>query len=553
MESMNTGRRQGMKFNTKEILFISSIVLFAGIIRIPSLSQPMGPDQGIMSVIGEGILNGGLPYRDYWEMGSPPIFFTYALMFKLFGNSMATIPVVDMMVSMLTTFLVFLLARLIWDNKAGYVSALLFALFSNGVRFGLHSGGDIAFGTFWYIAQRETFMLPLMTASMYFLLRAQGDGWKFGRLMVSGLLAGLTFAYKFPSLLIFMCLILYVNGTFLFSGEERKVKKLVADNVALISGFVLALVPFVLFFTIKGVMPEMIDVIFGFVSSVYGQTQHDYWHIIKLGLSRSLFIARENFILWIFFVTSSIYILVNERTKENFLMVLWATAAILFVVSHREFFGYHFLVILPPFSVLAGYGMVRALGPQFKFRRIFTEEFGKAFIVLALIINLVFFASLDYMHYTKFFYYATGRISKETYYGFFSAYPKHEYSFPADYQVAQYIIKNTAKDDMIYALGGVESVVYFLSKRKSPSRFIFSWIILSGVHGSVDRAARYRAELLNDLMNKTPKYILTVKSLDSYGKFTGIYNFIENNYALEKVFPDDRFLYVFNGTNAKKI
>ena len=86
---------------------------------------------------------------------------------------MGTIPITDTLVSMLTTFLIFLLADSLWNKGVGYASALLFAFFSNGVRFGMHAGGDIAFGTFWYIAQRETFMLPLIVASMYFIVKAE--------------------------------------------------------------------------------------------------------------------------------------------------------------------------------------------------------------------------------------------------------------------------------------------------------------------------------------------------------------------------------------------
>ena len=44
-------------------------------------------------------------------------------------------------------------------------------------RLGMHAGGDIAFGTFWYIAQRETFMLPLITASTYLIIRSEKRGW----------------------------------------------------------------------------------------------------------------------------------------------------------------------------------------------------------------------------------------------------------------------------------------------------------------------------------------------------------------------------------------
>ena len=540
---MKTNRKTVANCSAKEVVFVLCIILFAGLIRIPSLTQPLGPDQGIMSVIGEGILQGGLPYRDYWEMASPAIFFTYALMFKTFGVSMTAIPITDILVSMLTTFLIFILASSIYERKAGYISALLFAFFSNGVRLGMHAGGDIAFGTFWYIAQRETFMLPLIVASFYFIITSERREKKFWRLILSGFLAGLTFVYKFPSLLIFVCLLLYLNGSFLLTKVQRPWKSLLSKNFTLISGFVLALIPFTLFFSIKGAMNEMTDVIFKYVYSVYGQLEHNYLGIIKMGLIRTLFIAKENFILWIFFISSSIYIITNYRIKENLLMVLWGLTSVLFIISHREFFGYHYLLVLPPFSILAGYGIVKALGPHFNLRQIFTVELGKAFIIFTVLANLVFFTTLNYMHYTKFYYYLTGKITKESYYDFFSAYPKHDYSFPADYKVAQYISNRTDTNDRIYALGGIESVIYFLTKRRSPSRFIFSWIIFSHTHGRVKQAEAYRRELLVDLKSKTPKYIITVRSLENFRLFSDIYNFVKNNYTLERTFADGRFVY----------
>ena len=535
------------------MVIIFCIILFAGLIRIPSLTQPLGPDQGIMSVIGEGILQGKLPYKDFWEMGSPAIFFTYALMFKIFGVSMAAIPITDTLVSMLTTFLIFLLANSLWNKKAGYTSALLFAFFSNGVRFGMHAGGDIAFGTFWYIAQRETFMLPLIVASIYFIIeseRGEKYSWK---LILSGFLAGLAFVYKFPALLIFLCLLLYLNLGVLATDVQSKTLLLIKKNLILISGFILSLIPFILFFYDKGAMTEMTDVIFKYVFSVYGQLDHDYLGIIKMGLIRTYFIATENFILWIFFITSSVYIIANERIKENFLIVAWGIASFLFVASHREFFGYHYLLVLPPFSILAGYGIVKALGPNLKFKEMFTSEFGKTFIIFALFANLAFFTTLNYMHYTKFYYYITKKITKETYYNFFNAYPKHDYSFPANYKVAQYIKNNTDIDDMIYALGGIESVIYFLTKRKSPSRFIFSWILFSKTHGQVKQAESYRQELLMDLKAKTPKYIVIIRSLIKFKKFPAIFSFIRTNYVLEKTFSDDRLVYVYNKYRNKPI
>jgi hypothetical protein len=63
MEFIEPDNKSEAEYSAKEIIFVISIVLFAGFIRIPSLTQPIGPDQGIMAVIGEGILQGKLPYK----------------------------------------------------------------------------------------------------------------------------------------------------------------------------------------------------------------------------------------------------------------------------------------------------------------------------------------------------------------------------------------------------------------------------------------------------------------------------------------------------------
>ncbi|MFC1814557.1 glycosyltransferase family 39 protein [Thermodesulfobacteriota bacterium] len=484
-------------------------------------------------------------------MGSPAIFFTYALMFKLFGQTMAAIPMTDIIVSMVTTFLIYLLAKFIWGTKFGFVSALFFAIFSSGVRLGMHSAGDIAFGTFWYIAQRETFMLPLIVASIYLTISAVKFESKVWKLTLAGFLGGLAFVYKFPSLIFFACIMGYLSWSIFSSKDRVMVKHIVSKNLALISGFVLALIPFILFFSIKGALFDMTDIIFGYVYSVYGKLSHDTLTVISTGLRRTFFLAQENFILWIFFISAPIYVVLNDRTKENLLVVAWGFASVFYIISHKEFFGYHYLMILPPFSVLAGYGIIKAIGPKLNFRQILTIETGKVIIIFVVLANLFTFITIVHPHYTKFLFYLTGKITKNQYYDYFNAYPKHDYSFPADYMAAQYILKNTDPDDLIYSLGGIESVIYFLTKRKSPSRFIFSWILFYYAHGQTKEAVEYREELLGNLKTKTPKYIITVRSLETFKPFENIYKFINSNYYLEKTFPDDRFVYAFKN-NSKK-
>ncbi len=530
----------------REVISVSLILILAVLVRIPSLTQPLGPDQGVLTVIGEGLLNGELPYRDYWEMASPGIFFTYASILKVFGRSMMAIPLADTLVAAITTLLIFVLAKCIFGRIAGYISAVLYAIFSSGVSFGMHSGGDVAFGTFWFVAQRESFMLPLITASIYLVLIAEEGHNRDWLLIASGFLSGLTFVYKFPSLLILVCLFIYINGVLLLERTQRMWKLFLRRNLFLIGGFIGAIIPFIVFFAVKGALSDMIEANFKYVFEIYGKMSEEHTGMIKRGVKNTFFIAKENFILWIFFVTSSLYIALHERNRRGMFMVLWGVASLVIVVMHREFFGYHYLIILPPFCVLAGYGLAKSLGPRVKIGHILKAEHGKVFIALTILANAFIFASLNYKHYTRFFRYVSGSKSQEWYYSHFNAYPKHEYSFPADNQVAKHITEHTKEGDLIYIIGGIEGVIHFLTQRKSPSRFVYSWFLFSTDRSHVAIAERYRKELLADFQRTPPKYIITIKPLETYREFSAIYQFVRSHYILEKSFPDDRYVYLYD-------
>ena len=47
-----------------EILVLSLILLFVVVLRIPTLFEPWGGDQGVFGHIANGILKGEVPYKD---------------------------------------------------------------------------------------------------------------------------------------------------------------------------------------------------------------------------------------------------------------------------------------------------------------------------------------------------------------------------------------------------------------------------------------------------------------------------------------------------------
>ena len=61
---------------TTRLLLAAAAALL--IVRLPSLVQPMGPDEALYAYVGERILHGELAYRDAWDQKPPGIHYIYA-------------------------------------------------------------------------------------------------------------------------------------------------------------------------------------------------------------------------------------------------------------------------------------------------------------------------------------------------------------------------------------------------------------------------------------------------------------------------------------------
>ena len=100
------------------------------ILRLPSLVQPMGADQGLYAYVGERILAGELPYRDAWDQKPPAIHFAYALMRALWHHD-SVVPAVDFLSALAITAMLAALGRTLVGAATGYTAGLLFLFLSD--------------------------------------------------------------------------------------------------------------------------------------------------------------------------------------------------------------------------------------------------------------------------------------------------------------------------------------------------------------------------------------------------------------------------------------
>src|SRR4030095_10042548 len=112
---------------TRLLLAIAGALI---LLRVPSLAQPMGPDQGLYAYVGDRILAHDLAYRDAWDQKPPGIHYVYAALRRI-SHRDVVVPAADLVAAVLTAGFVWLLAWRLGGPAAGALAAVCFLLLSD--------------------------------------------------------------------------------------------------------------------------------------------------------------------------------------------------------------------------------------------------------------------------------------------------------------------------------------------------------------------------------------------------------------------------------------
>src|SRR3954464_2477522 len=75
--------------------WVAGLVCAVGAIEI--LAFWFGRDQSINALVGDGVMHGKMPYRDLWDFKPPGIFLVYALAQGVFGHSMLSVRILEVL------------------------------------------------------------------------------------------------------------------------------------------------------------------------------------------------------------------------------------------------------------------------------------------------------------------------------------------------------------------------------------------------------------------------------------------------------------------------
>jgi hypothetical protein len=301
-----------------------------------------GRDQAIFSVVGRTLLEGGMPYRDAWDIKPPGIYVLYALARWLFGGGEHAIRLVEIGFILGGVAALMILGRRWWNSaRLGLGAAVIWTL--------VYAQMD-----YWHTAQAESFAASL-TVVMLAAAPLSGAGWTRWsslRWILAGVAGGALALLKptFASTAVALIGFLWLHPTLRSLGRRRA-------TLLFLGGAALPCLLCLLWLVARGVLGDYLEMSSTFLPRYAALS----WQ--GLGV---LTVAYRALTEWWFGYSSLLFVgilllllLPPERDRRS---PLWLLGAIVLldvagVALQAKFFPYQFSVLWPVAALLAALGL----------------------------------------------------------------------------------------------------------------------------------------------------------------------------------------------------
>jgi hypothetical protein len=516
-------------------------ILIVLLYALPILTLPPGRDQGTYLEIGQSLIEGKRLYLDLWDNKPPGIFALYAGIARVFGKVLWSTAVVDVLLLLVISYLLFGFAR----RYIGQLGAVV-AVITNAAWF-----CDMKY---WAIAQPETFQV-LFAFLAYNVISEEGRRWKL-MWVFTGLLSGFGFWQKY-NFLGFLPLFLILP--FLDLDSLSQTPPRLAFSVSfgewseraafLVSGFAFVGIAVSAWIVSSGGWPAMREGQFEVLPRYAAMAIQRNPHYISSAFIRTYyFLGPAN----LFAALATLIIGWASRDLKRVLPVFLAAAtAFASTIMQMRFHDYYFQICDPFFALLWGYLAVKL----YELTRTITTVLKRddrrlaATLVWVLTANIYFWPIPEQISYLSVRYaqFQRWREDRRTFYANYPGQLPWEL-LKGQLEVVDYIEKNSSPNDPIY-LWGSNSLIYFLTNRPSPTRFVLNL----GVMAEWGKP-EWKQEVLESVKKIQPSLIIITRSdavpmityvnMDSEEylreKFSSLRSYIDHNYT--RVAEFDGFL-----------
>jgi hypothetical protein len=448
-----------------DLIILVFLAILVSVFRWPSLEQPFENDSGATAYHARLIIRGEPLYGTHHPAHHMPgVFYTYALAFALFGDSVWAVKFFLLLWLIFTVNILYLLTSTIIDKPTGILAAILLSVLSI----------DEAFvGS---AAKLEQFAnLPRIAAILVLikLMDNRSAPWKY---LFVGLLSAIAFLYKavyFSPLAIGG--IVLVGDYLSHRGTPGKAKAVLVRGLWMSVGFISGLLPALIYFGYSGLLPRFLQVF------TMGQK---YIHVLTndspviLAILFPLFwLVFRNTFLTIYFL-GGIYFLFRHRNNKyrKYLLIalLWFALSYIEAIASLTGLFHYYIPLLPPLAIFTAWFLI-------DLSRNIRNNLGNKHQTLSMIFSVILilsaFSQYAYHNFDTYYYYYRYKAFQDS------------YDFPNGYpiyiqDVSTYIQEHTSPEDYIY-IWSDDIQIYYLTDRRSPIATI--WPLFSEATGPYSR------------------------------------------------------------------
>ena len=478
------------------------LLLLLCALRLPALVQPMGPDQGIYTYVGQRILEGELPYRDAWDHKPPGLHFLYAAMWYVWPDE-AVVPFVDLACAAASAVLLLLIApHLTAARFAGPLAAALL-LFLGNPAFTRLGGVRIR-------AQGEVFIAVFVSAAVYAAIRGawrkaphQGSGmWP---LMLAGAFVGAACLVKYQAA-VYLALVWAI--VWLPPSVDERAGGMTGLRVRGVwwsaVGFVLPLLAMLTLFALRGALVDLWVVTVQYNLHYSGETFAGPLAFARYLVSMPVQHARVDG-LWLLGGAGSLVLLWQVISRpRSAVPLVWIGAAVLAIaVNGSRGLPQYFIQASPALALAA------ALAGAARWSR--WSRTGRALLLVAVVVAVgrvvSFPGAVSAVRWDL--ERVLGRLDRDAHLERFGGRPGDKYSALDVRKLGDRLREMTQPGDAVYVYG-FSPAAYVYSGRRCASRMFYPAPVVSAF--GRDRPAYGPAGLLTDLTRSQPVVIALQRS-----------------------------------------
>ncbi|WP_317896968.1 ArnT family glycosyltransferase [Aurantibacillus circumpalustris] len=457
-------------------ILMTILILLIYSIRSKFLLIPFERDEGIYSYMGKLALEGKTPYIDFYEMKFPGLFYFYASIVGLFGDTVKGMHTGFMYLNIATILLLYNAGKNLFSPIAGLISAITFAFVSLTANL---SG---------FTVQAEHGVAFFISLGLFFYTLTKKSG-KWYYFLSMGVALGMAFMVKTSGVFMPLWGGLILILDLIFSKKPRQFKTFFKNLLAYsVGGFsVIAIFFTVIFF--KGSFNEMIYWTYEYSKVYVGGVPFEEG-IKYFKYTRDAIVQNYKF----FWVHSVLAVAVCLLRPISFQLKAFGISLLIFsgltIVPGFYFYGHYWIQTLPGISLLAGltyHCIITVFEPKLKLGKLKLRY-----------IYLSVFAVLTYNHINalkSYYFHPNYDLILRQVYG--------SNPFPEAMEIGNFINANSKPEDNIVLIGS-EPQIYFYTKKKSPSRHAYFTALVSNVKTHKE----WQREFVRDTEKAKPRYVI---------------------------------------------